>query len=67
MNILGNMCTTSPYCLYEEREVIDGAECARWQSNRSVLTSIIGTIMAANIVSVMIASRGNWEHVGVPA
>ena len=32
-------------------------ECA---AGSSVLTSIIGTIMAANIVGVMIASRYNW-------
>ena len=56
--------TASLYCLYEEGEVIDDAEhtvfeCARWQSYRSVLTSIIGTITAANIVVVMIANRKN--------
>ena len=54
-----------PYCLYEEGEVNDDAEhtvfkCARWQSYGSVLSSIIGTITAANIVAVMIASRENW-------
>ena len=47
------------YFLSEEGEVIDDPEhtifeCARWQSYRSVLTSIIGTIMAANLVGVMI-------------
>ena len=60
--------TACPYCLYEEREVIDDAEdtvflCAHWQSYRSVLTSIIGTIKAANIVGVMIASRENRASV----
>lgn len=60
--------TASPYCLYEEGEVIDDAEhtvfeCARWQSYRSVLTSIVGTITAANIVGVMIASSENWTSV----
>ena len=38
--------TASPYYLYEEGEVIDDAEhtffeCARWQSYRSLMTSII--------------------------
>ena len=46
--------TASPYCLYEDGEVIDDAghnvfECARWQIYRSVLTSVIGTITAVNI------------------
>ena len=54
----------SSYCLYEEGEVIDNAmhtvfEYAHWQSYRSVLMSIIGMITVANIVRVMIASRGN--------
>ena len=53
------------YCLYVEGEVIDNAEhivfeCARCQSYRSMLTSIIGTITAVNIVRVMILSRDNW-------
>ena len=47
--------TASPYCLYEEGKVIDDAELTvfervRWQSYRSVLTS-------------MIASRENWTSV----
>ena len=59
---------TSPYCLYEAGEVIDDAEhtvfeCARWQSYRSVLTSIVGLITAANIVGVMTASSENWTSV----
>ena len=37
--------------------------CTRWQSNRSELTSAIGTITAANIVGVMDASRENWASV----
>ena len=54
--------TVSDYCLYEEGEVIDHAgdiffECVRWQSYRSVLTSVIGMITAAKIVAVMIVSR----------
>ena len=60
--------TASTYCLYEEREVIDDAEhtvfeCARLQNYHPVLTSIIGTITAANTVGVMIASRENWASV----
>ena len=39
-------------CLYEEV-----------QSCRSVLTSIIGTTTATNIVRVMILSRENWASV----
>ena len=38
-------------------------EYTRWQSYRSVLMSTIGTITAANIVSVMIASREKWASV----
>ena len=58
----------SPYCLYEEGEVSNDEEytvflCARWQSYRSVLTSIMGTITVANIIRVMIASWENWELV----
>ena len=58
----------SPYCLYEEREIIDDAghtifECARWQSYRSELMLTFETIVAANIVGVMIASRGNRASV----
>ena len=60
--------TASPYSLYEEGEIIDYAEhtvfeCARWQGYRSELTSTIGTITAANIVGVMIASRENFASV----
>ena len=60
--------TASPYCLCEEGEVIDDAkhtvfECARWQSYRSVLMAIIGTITVANIVVFMITSRDNWTSV----
>ena len=49
------------YCLYGEEKEIDDTEhtvfeCARWQSYRSVLTSIIETITAADIVGVMIVS-----------
>ena len=56
------------YSLYEEGKVIYDAEhtvneCARWQSYRSLLTSIIGTITAANIVGIMIASNENWASV----
>ena len=45
----------SPYCLYEEEEVIDDTkntvfECESWQSCRSVLTSITEMITADNIV-----------------
>ena len=62
--------TASPYCLYEEEEVIDDAEhtvfeCARWQSYRSVLMSRIGMISADNIVGVMIASKENWAAVAI--
>ena len=54
--------TGGSYCLYEEGEVINDAEhnvfeCALWQSYRSVMTPIIGTIMAANTVVVMIVNR----------
>ena len=57
--------TASPYCLYEEGEEMINAEhtvfeWSHWQSYRSVLMSIIGTITAGNIVGVMIASRENW-------
>ena len=60
--------TAMPYCPYEEEEVIDDAEhtvyeFTRWQSYRSELTSIIGTITAVNIIGVMIASRENWASV----
>ena len=60
--------TTSPSSDYEEGEVINDAEntvfeCAHGQSYRFVLTSIIGTITAANIVEIMIASRENWASV----
>ena len=60
--------TASPFYLYEEGEVIDDAEhrdfeCASWQSYRSVLTSIIGTMTAANIVRVMIVSKEYWASV----
>ena len=60
--------TASPYCLYEEGELIEDAEytvfeCAHWQSYCSILASIMGTITAANIVGVMIASRENWASV----
>ena len=54
--ILGNICTewakaSSPFCLYEEGEIIDDAEhsvfeCARWQSYCSEVTSTIGRITA---------------------
>ena len=54
----------STYCLYGEGEVLDDTkhtvfECNRWQNYRSVLTLIIGTITAANIVGVKIASGEN--------
>ena len=60
--------TASPYCLYEEGEVIDDAEhivfeCGRWQSYRSLLTSKFGMMTAANIVRVMMAGRENWASV----
>ena len=65
----------SPYCLYEEGEVIDDVEhtvfgCARRQSFRSVLMSIIGMIPAANIVGILRLKKRDLEaagHVGVPA
>ena len=38
-------------------------ECVRWQSYQSILMSVIGTITAANIVGVVIASRENWASV----
>ena len=49
--------TASPYCLYEEGEVIDDAEhtvfkYACWQSYSSVLTTVIRTMKAANIVGI---------------
>ena len=60
--------TASPYCLYEEGEIIDDAEhtvfeCARWQTYRSELTSTIRTIADANIIGVMTASRENKASV----
>ena len=60
--------TNSSYCLYEEGEINDDAEqtvlkCARWQSYRSVLRSVIGTITAVNIVGVVIASKENCASV----
>ena len=56
--------TASPYCIYEEGEIIEETEhivfeCALWQSYRSQLASTIGTITAVNIVADMIASRKN--------
>ena len=72
MDILWNMgieWTKSPLILFlhEKGKVIDDAEhivfeCGHWQSYRSVLTSIIGMITAANNV-VMIASEKNWASV----
>ena len=57
---MGN--TASPYCLYEKgKQTV--FKCARWQSCRSVLTLIIGKIMASSIVGVMIASKENWASV----
>ena len=52
-------------CLYKEGEVINDIDhpvfaCARQQSYRFVLTPVIGTITVANMVEVMIASKGNW-------
>ena len=52
----------SHYYVSKEGEVIDGAErtvfeYVSWQNYRSELTSVIGTITAANIVGDMIASR----------
>ena len=38
-------------------------ECVHWQSYRSVLTSIIITITAANIVGVIMASKKIWERI----
>ena len=60
--------TAFPYDLYGEGKITDDTEhtafkCARWQSYRSVLTSVIGTDTAANIVGVIIASRNNWVSV----
>ena len=57
--------TGSPYCLYEEGELIDDAEHTvfNWARYRSVLTTAIGMITAANIIGVMIASRENWASV----
>ena len=51
-------------CLYEEEEVINDEEhtvleCTRWQSYRSVSTSIIETITVANIIRIMNESREN--------
>ena len=62
--------TVSPYCLYEGRKVIDDAEhtvfeCECWQSYRFVLTSIIGTIKAANIFGLRIASGEYWPSVPI--
>ena len=56
--------TASPFCLYEEGEIIDDTEhtvfeYARWQE----LTSAYGTIMAANIFGVLIAGRETWVSV----
>ena len=61
--------TAFPYCLYEEGKVIEDAEhtafkCARWESYPSVLTAINVTIMAANIVGVMIKNREKLDHSG---
>ena len=63
--------TVSPSCLYKKGEVIDDAEhiifeCSRWQSSCSLLTSIIETITAANIIGVMVASWKNWASVANP-
>ena len=44
--------TASPYCLYDEGDIIDDA-----------LTSTIETITAANIVGFMIKSGENWTSV----
>ena len=54
--------TTFPYCPYNEKgkQVIDDTG---HQSYRSLVTPIIGTITAANIVAVIIASRENWALV----
>ena len=55
--------TAYPYCFSEEGELVDdGAqhtalEYTCRQSYRSALTSIIGTITAANIVRVMLVSK----------
>ena len=56
--------TAFTYYLHGEGDVLDDTkqtvfECTRWQNYCSVLTLIIGTIMAANIVEVKIASREN--------
>ena len=55
--------TDSTYCFYEEGSVINDAEHTVFACARSVLTSIVGTIMAANIIRLMIASNENWASV----
>ena len=52
------------YCFYEERGVIDYTEhtvfvCARCKSYRSLLTTIIRTIMVVKIVGIKTASSEN--------
>ena len=51
--------TASHYSLYKNAEHTV-FEYAHRQNYRSLLTSIIGTITAANVIEIMIASRESW-------
>lgn len=59
-----NKCST-PYCLYEEEEVIDDAEhtffrCSRWTEYRHDVERIVGLITVENIIDTMVIDDTNW-------
>lgn len=60
-------CST-PYCLYEEREIVDDVEhtffeCSKWSDKRIELERSVGFLIPENIIDVMMQSEENWRAV----
>lgn len=60
-------CST-PFCMYEEKEVVDDAEhtfffCKRWSDNREELELQIGTVTTDNLIDKMTGHERAWEAV----
>lgn len=60
-------CST-PYCLYENEDVIENAEhtfftCSRWTENRRAVETITGPLTAENIIDLMTTNEENWRAV----
>lgn len=58
----------SPFCIYEESEVIDDAEhtffyCTRWEEERDNMKRSLGSVTPENLIEKMISDEKQWKTV----